>query len=1035
MKAPKVTSLRIIKLSANQVHIKWDPVGSNFYYFVELAESRNDGTKVPLDKLQWQNLGYSSDNDRFISIGINPNTHYLIRVSVRAKGFEQSDWAYTEEFLTFKSNAYSFDHMKEFTLSEQFIKEKFVKNNSNYINFNTDQLLASLMTEDFQFTSKYNDVSQISNKILKEANFHEIQGTPEGITRVCSDINRVMPAEMDGVLYLFERFQNVVKVSNDKGQTWKYYKALDDRVGNPVSKTCIYQSDTTSYVLGYDRVFYGRRSSDVRWSDDQHRFSETDLTFAKIGDTLHLGFDVEVFGTLSFLPGNVSRFTEAIASNNDFLYVAAKNNLRFLDLHNADVDMDGGSISYGKKLFDEKTIKITDNENIVVKKMDVLNGELYILVTGEVNKYFMDPTKPENVIDSKDKGVYKLVDDKLVRVFGNTEEERRKIEHEYTNMSTDGKEIFISYANFKYTEYTKDDKLENGIKYIKTESGLSDKHYHMGSIRTSDGETWKPYYMSYYAEPWFTWMNRTKTRVWINNDNRPVVVYPSKIYTKIIDTVGPTGEDRVVKEVWDKGHGTFYCKNIFFEGFKQYSGGVLIHKSSGEIVGYYEYNYRVRDNAQIIWIPKLICLQATLQNQEHPEIWEPKHNKGEKDPDLRPLLNTMIPDSYLLQNSNFEKFCEYYLQFLSDGKNTHYNKLLNLIRNKYPRETDSVEYLWSEINKRNIYLDKDKRDQVIRFFESRKSDFYSTKGTEASYKFLFKLLYNEDVEIEIESNSGLEYDIVVYSDNINEDIVGRTIYTPTGRCNVTYIEREYAKGKLQWRMTIHNMIGRFLVGQNILGERSDFKGQIIQGIKGKEILSNKEDLANRSRSYYVMKIKSKLPTSRYSSDVLRFVHPVGFGFIGITLLTMFINSGLSLKHSETIINKLITYRYDSGYPSIWPDRVAILKNDIIERDPITGEALYTLHPKAGEDFDIPDDYDKNEGFIGPEKPYTNMEEYLKNVPPSKRRHKYSPLFDQSGLTYSIFRDMTNLLIQSDKYRYKDNINNPRDPEKPSQEKV
>ena len=46
VKAPSVTSLRITKLSANQVQIKWDDVGANFFYFVELAETRNSTGSV-----------------------------------------------------------------------------------------------------------------------------------------------------------------------------------------------------------------------------------------------------------------------------------------------------------------------------------------------------------------------------------------------------------------------------------------------------------------------------------------------------------------------------------------------------------------------------------------------------------------------------------------------------------------------------------------------------------------------------------------------------------------------------------------------------------------------------------------------------------------------------------------------------------------------------------------------------------------------------------------------------------------------------
>ncbi|MEW5208299.1 hypothetical protein, partial [Bacillus cereus] len=71
--------------------------------------------------------------------------------------------------------------------------------------------------------------------------------------------------------YLFERYQPVVKVSNDKGQTWKAVKLFNDRVGYPLSKTVYYQSANTTYVLGYDKIFYGRKSTDVRWSADDVR--------------------------------------------------------------------------------------------------------------------------------------------------------------------------------------------------------------------------------------------------------------------------------------------------------------------------------------------------------------------------------------------------------------------------------------------------------------------------------------------------------------------------------------------------------------------------------------------------------------------------------------------------------------------------------------------------------------------------------------------------------------------------------------------
>ncbi|AWD90303.1 baseplate wedge subunit [Erwinia phage Cronus] len=1024
IKAPFVTSLRIGKLSANQVLIQWDSVGSNFYYFVEIAQTRDqNGVELSTSDYQWRNLGYTPDNDWFEETYITPLSYFKMRVSVAAEGFDRSDWVTTEEFQTFETNAYTFEMMNELTLVNKFISEKFTKNNTSYVDFNTDTIVASLMNESFQFSTEYSDISSISNYIVSEDEYHEIQGE---IEKVCVDKDRTMLAEIDGVLYLFERFQPVVKVSQDKGQNWYYVKLFNDRVGNPVSRTCIYQSVNTSYVLGYDRIFYGRQSNDVRWSADDVRFSSQDVTFAQLGDQLHLGFDVEIFGTYARLPGDVAKYAEALACTDDNLYVVSRDTVRYVKLSNAPIDTDPTSTTFGEKLFETDVLNITGNDKAVCYKMDSINNKLYALITGEVKSYGLDPTVPANVIDSESKGVYILDGDKFVRIFGNTEEERRRIEHTWTNMSTNGDEIFFNSADFRFNNLVADpetvakysDHVTSAVKYIQDIEFHHQKHYNMMSFRAgidSDYRTFTPGRMRYYAEPWFNYMRRSGGRNWINNSNHAVVVYNDVIFQKNVENYGPSSPSRITHEVWNKGEATFTMPNVNFNGFIKYASGVMFHKTSGELIAFYQFNYRVRDDVDILWKPKNIFFTAELQNQTHETPWTPETDSGLRDPDLRPLLNKMMPDAYLLEDSNFEKFSEYYLQFLSDGYGTSYNNLLNLIRNKYPREEHAWEYLWSEVYKRNIYLDKARRDEVSRFFESRRSDFYSTKGIEDSYKFLFRLLYNEDVEIDIESKNTTEYDIIVDSNNVSQDLIGRTIYTPSGRCNVTYVERSYVKGKLQWTITIHNMLGRFIVGQEVKSENSAFEGMIVRGVRGKELISNSIDYINRDRSYYVMRIRSVLPTSRWKNDVLRFVHPVGFGFIGVTLLTMFINVGLTMKHTETIINMYKNYRFDAGIPTMWPDRIASLDaNGNIEHDPINGKPLYLTSPNAGKEFPVPDDYNEE-----------NNDSMLWDLNPTERRRDMSPLFDQSAVTFSQFRDLVNK-------RLKDDIGNPRDPSDPTQ---
>lgn len=177
----------------------------------------------------------------------------------------------------------------------------------------------------------------------------------------------------------------MAKVSNDKGQTWHYYKAFNDRVGNPVSRSIAYQSRNTTYVLGYDRIFYGRTSTDIRWSADDVRFSADDVTFAKLGNQTGLDFDVDSYNTFAKLPGNVSKYAEAMACSDDWLYVVAKNVVRRIALKQTPIDTDPSSPTFGEKIFDTASYTVVPgNDKIVVKKMDVMNGILYALVTGEV---------------------------------------------------------------------------------------------------------------------------------------------------------------------------------------------------------------------------------------------------------------------------------------------------------------------------------------------------------------------------------------------------------------------------------------------------------------------------------------------------------------------------------------------------------------------------------------------------------------------------------------------------------------------------
>ncbi|QHJ79039.1 MAG: hypothetical protein [Caudoviricetes sp.] len=1021
IKAPTITGLKIQKLSANHVQLTWDSVGGNFYYLVEYAFVSNNGHEA------WESLGYTKDTMWFEEKHVAPNTKYKFRIASTFNTFERSDWVETEELETFPENVYMVTKMSEFLPNNYFMKRKLAQNDRNYIDFNDDTIQASLMVENFRYDPEVQNYSSYYKSVMKNQESHEIQGP---IPAVCNSTDRVMITEIDGVLYAFERFQPVVKVSNDRAQNWVYYKAFNGRVGNPTSKTCTYQDRSTTYVLGYTEVFYGRKPSAIRFSSIEEHWSNNIDTFAQQEFNSEVGFPVELFSHFAIYPADITMRVEAQACNSEWLYAVSRDKVRRINIRQTPSD------SEGRNAWDPDTYRITGNELSIVKKLDQLHDEMYALVIGNLKSKDLDPNISDNIdFDAEEKGVYKLNEKTNIwtRVFGDDAEDRRQID-EYSNMSTNGKDLFTSTKNFRYRNIIDDpntvEKYDIVKEAVRYETGMgyqSSKKIHFNLFKT-DGKEWKAGYQRYYNEAYFSWMRRSKTRTWITHDMRAAVIYEEYPFTYTID---PT--KKVQAESWKNGHVVFNLPDIKFENFNKYTNGVLIHNISGDVIGYYELPYRTRDTLNVYWKPSDTMMIADLLNQTRPKVFEPELQTGERDPDLRPLMDVMAPSPYIYDDGLFRTFNEYYLQFISEGKESYYNKMLNLIRNKYPREEDSYEYLWSEIRKRNIYLDKEKRDLVTKFFESRATDFYSTKGVKDSYTFLFKLLYNEDVEIDFESSVGIDYDIVIESTNIDQDIVGRTVYTPTGRANVTYYERLYEDGKLKWKATIHNLIGEFRVGQELLSERTKFKGMITRGVRGKDVSYSSIDYINRKRSYYVMKIKSQLGTARYRDDVIRFVHPVGFGFIGITLLSMFINAGISMTHKETIMTLYKTLRWDAGLPLNNPDELPELDlNGNINFDEY-GVMKTVPNPLAGP-YDVKTWEDQALSELGETVKYDEIEATVDGKKPSERRVDWSPQFDGSWSRFSALRMLTDR-------RYKDDVKMPRDvshatpPREPTQYKV
>lgn len=1012
MQAPTVTNFKIDKLAANYAKLVWDDVGSNFYYMIEYRIINNPDNPTAT----WVRQGIYSDTELWLDDLAN-NTYYQFRIRSMFKGFDPADWNETEIFKTFDQNAYSISSLNEFILSNPYINNRLMDDDRSYLDFENDQLEYSLMTDTFNYDNNVENVSSFADEIITEEETQKIR--PE-LPVVCDSIDRVEFVEIDDVMYAMERYQRSVKVSNDKGQNWVTYNAFNDRVGNPVSQNVVAQNRLKTYVLGYDRIFEGVSSEEITFSNIDVKWSNLDINFVDLSSTNEIGFPVEVFGELAKLPEEIKTIAEAFTASNEFLYVAARDKIYKLNLLEPNKDNDPQSPTFGEDLFETVSYDITLDPLSVVKKMEWFNEKLYIFVTGKVktnasgDRY--DPTVDQNVIDSDSKGVYEYDEatGTVTRVYGNTVDERAYIDHIWCDMSRDSDELFID--QYGWTRDTINDTdlpqenndVSSAVEYDQTNIHVTGKARYLNCIRTTDGTNWERGGYTYYAETKYTWLARSGDRCWKTNSNKALTIYSEKVYTFEIEDSS---------ESFSSGVWTMKADNIDYRGLDKYCGGVMIHKNTGEIVGYVQFPYRVRNDVNVFWRPERTVVVADISGQTRPEPPVFESEEAVKDPTLKPLVGKMTTESYLGEDNLYRSFVENYLMFISEGDYGYYQKIYNTIKNKYPKEEDSMEWLWSEINRRNIYIDKDKREQVARFFETRKGDFYSTKGTEASYKFLFKILYNADVDIEIESKNSFEYDVIVNSENITEDIVGTPIGTPTGIANVTYIEREYnEEGILQWRVTIHNFYGKFYEGQTISSNQYDFDGTIVRGVKGKQLSKDSRAYLERGRSMYIMKIKSEIPTSWYRDDVVRFVHPVGFGFLGITLITVLINSGISIRQLETIVNKYKSLRFDMGLPSEYIDEIPLLDEELGLQFDQYGDVITQEHPNAGMDFPLTTNY------------LTDNPEIVWGLNADERRRPYTPMMDSS---WARLAELFPLL----KLRLKDNIGNPYDPEQPTQVKI
>ena len=146
------------------------------------------------------------------------------------------------------------------------------------------------------------------------------------------------------------------------------------------------------------------------------------------------------------------------------------------------------------------------------------------------------------------------------------------------------------------------------------------------------------------------------------------------------------------------------------------------------------------------------------------------------------ILENQFPDFYKEEGENFILFLKAYYEYMEQtGKLTH--EMHNLLDYK-DIDLTTNEYL--EYFRRTLLAEiPDYALANKRLLAKRIKDFYQSKGTFESYKLLFRILYNEDVEINYPADQLLKvsdgdfrierYLVTTHDENNGRLFIGRTI--------------------------------------------------------------------------------------------------------------------------------------------------------------------------------------------------------------------------------------------------------------------
>jgi len=543
------------------------------------------------------------------------------------------------------------------------------------------------------------------------------------------------------------------------------------------------------------------------------------------------------------------------------------------------------------------------------------------------------------------------------------------IEDDESQPIVDGKYLGVYHNDETDSLIDEDGDADDSIIPHKLTTERPIRNILTGTVETgltaSSAENW-------HYEDQYIWNNTTDSRIWINDRDYITIIHPEATFeTRLTNTT----------EIFDPENGAliFNADKFTISDFIGYTEGAVIYDEITEkLVCYNKLPSVTRLEASFDWYHTNadsgngIVAEAIL-NYTKPVVDQviPEECTTPRDciPTLEPFAERFLPSHYVFEEPKFIEFIKVYLKYLSDNSYSNYGELHNLIRNHDINEsvyTDFTTIFETDLMKRNIIVTPDKRKQLNQFLHNTAVDFYSIKGTEDSYKFLFQLLYNVDVEVKVENdylfNFLVDVEIVnVYDKITNNIITDKTIVfnedfnslvsstrgfstnqsNAAGSTEATPSERFYGHIVLatpidfstrRFTLSLVDQYGVPEVNKEYIINLSNeyvvcklvprYTGNLID-LQYKSSTGETLTSADSGASNYIIRIKTSIPLSTYKDDIIRFVHPVGFDFIAAYLISSATVANIPSQHVETIVDFFESFKWDSGIPARYPTGKAL----------------------------------------------------------------------------------------------------------------